>query len=49
MVDTYKQDYLGGVMQVMAAGTGKVIGYHKYSKYMVGNNEFTTIHFASHY
>ena len=40
MVDTNKQDCLGGGVRVMASGTGKAIGHLKYSKYLTANNDY---------
>ena len=43
MVNEYEQDCLGGSIQVMAAGTGKALGYNKYIKYLIANNNYNSL------
>ena len=40
MVDQFELKCLGGGIRIMAAGTGKVLGYNRYAKYLMANNDY---------
>ena len=40
MVDEFEPDCLGGGIRIMAAGTGKALGYNCYAKYLMANNDY---------
>ena len=40
MVDEFAPKCLGGGIRIMAAGTGKALGYNCYAKYLMANNDY---------
>ena len=40
MVDKFEQNCLDGGIRVMAVGTGKALGYNRYTKYLMANNDY---------